>query len=106
MLLGDASLFLALDVALRWEGRKLVGTVTNRTQVAVEDGLIVYDGAYQSIGALAPGVPDRGRRGRGQVPDRSRCDTRLRRRDARPMVPPRATERGLAMDGTGVRFSS
>jgi hypothetical protein len=47
---------VALDVALRWEGRKLVGTVTNRTQVAVEDGLIVYDGAYQSIGALAPGA--------------------------------------------------
>lgn len=47
---------VALDVALRWEGQKIVGTVTNRTQLAVEDGLLVYNGGYQSIGSLPPGA--------------------------------------------------
>lgn len=45
-----------LDVELRREGQKVVGTVTNRSQSAVEDALLVYDGAYQSIGSLAPGA--------------------------------------------------
>ena len=47
---------VALDVALRWDGQKVVGTVTNRSPVAVEDALLLYNNTYQSIGSLAPGA--------------------------------------------------
>lgn len=47
---------LALRAELRWDGRKVVGTITNASSQAVEDGLLVFNNAYQSFGTLAPGA--------------------------------------------------
>lgn len=46
---------LALKAELRWDGQKVVGTVTNTSNRAVEDVLLLIDNAYQSFGTLDPG---------------------------------------------------
>jgi hypothetical protein len=47
---------VAAKVELRWDGQKVVGTVTNTSVVAIEDMLLLYNNAYQSVGSLAPGA--------------------------------------------------
>ena len=47
---------VAAKVELRWDGQKVVGTVTNTSSAAIEDMLLVYNNAYQSVGSLAPGA--------------------------------------------------
>lgn len=46
---------LALRAELRWEGAKLVGTITNTSNRAIDDALLVYNNAYFRVGNLAPG---------------------------------------------------
>lgn len=47
---------LALRVEVRREGQKVVGQITNTTNRPVEDVTLVYEGAYQQLGALAAGA--------------------------------------------------
>lgn len=47
---------VAAKVELRWDGQKVVGTVTNSSSSPIEDMLLVYNNAYQSVGSLAPGA--------------------------------------------------
>ncbi len=47
---------LALKVELRREGNKVVGRITNESRRGVEDVTLLLDGAYQQLGALAPGA--------------------------------------------------
>jgi hypothetical protein len=47
---------LALTVALRHDGRKIVGTIANPSAETVEDIVLVLDGAYEQVGDLAPGA--------------------------------------------------
>jgi len=47
---------VAAKVELRWDGQKVVGTVTNTSSAAIEDMLLLHNNAYQSVGSLAPGA--------------------------------------------------
>ena len=47
---------LAIRAELHWQGPKLVGMVTNTSNAALEDALLVYDDAYLDVGDLAPGA--------------------------------------------------
>ena len=47
---------LVLRAELSWQGSKLVGTVTNTSNQALEDALLVYSNAYFNVGNLAPGA--------------------------------------------------
>lgn len=47
---------LAVRAELRWNGTRLVGTITNTSAQPIEDGVLVYDNAYQRFGTLAPGA--------------------------------------------------
>lgn len=46
---------LAIKAEVRWDGQKLVGTITNTSKEPIEDLLLLVDSAYQSFGTLAPG---------------------------------------------------
>ncbi len=47
---------LALRAELNWQGSKLVGTVTNTSNQALEDALLVFNNAYFNVGNLTPGA--------------------------------------------------
>lgn len=47
---------LAVRAELRWNGTRLVGTITNTSAQTIEDGVLVYHNAYQRFGTLAPGA--------------------------------------------------
>ena len=47
---------LAIRTELRWSGTRLIGTITNTSAQTIEDGVLVYNNAYQRFGDLAPGA--------------------------------------------------
>jgi len=47
---------LAVRAELRWNGTRLIGTITNTSAQTIEDGVLVYNNAYQRFGTLAPGA--------------------------------------------------
>jgi hypothetical protein len=47
---------LAVRAELRWNGTRLVGTITNTSTQTVEDGVLVYNNGYQRFGTLDPGA--------------------------------------------------